>query len=616
MDNQYRELLAKIDARIKEISYELSNDNNIRVEYLSEFFETCNLKDMSTIFGISNSSLLFALLLEADRKTDFNELEDMIIEVKDYIDHMSVDELVDICDVYMTVETREALKEIEKNMARLLQASDNSSILGVALSNIVLGIKIKDINESLNLNISDYEEFLLFMKVLKILEKIDKNKNINLLVGIACFHEEREKTANFLNAFELRENLSDNEKEERLNKIVSKTVNQKTVEKSLHNLYSYYIEIEKQEKSKNRIRNKKIYRYVELKESLEKESKKKEITNIDSILDKILDDDIKKLCLEYIFSHNEKYYQELYQEYAYKSENPIKKYITYFNTLGIDFLEIGEENQKQIMTFSIETLKHEIGKLPQISFHKDILISICKKKSLTVIEEINKLIKNNYIDLNLLLSNQNIYVDDDVFKNLKENIKMLEHRKINIRELENKQILLVPNELLLCNLELLEKLGISLKGLKKLDMLAKPCLIEEISLLVEVGLENSILKQPNILNSDKKLAKRILISQMVDENIYDDNGDIKDSILDKDSFFLQDNEVESYLFDRDNSRYHSNFKIVVEDDSKSLFSYDIEGIKIPKLKVKNLSISLEELVHNSMYSKEEIKILEKHSKNK
>ena len=64
---------------------------------------------------------------------------------------------------------------------------------------------------------------------------------------------------------------------------------------------------------------------------LKKESKKKEITNIDYILDKVLDDDIKRLCLEYIYSHNEKYYEELYQEYSYKSENPIKKYISYFN---------------------------------------------------------------------------------------------------------------------------------------------------------------------------------------------------------------------------------------------------------------------------------------------
>lgn len=40
---------------------------------------------MSTIFNISSSELLLALLLEADRKTDANELIDKVKKVKDYI---------------------------------------------------------------------------------------------------------------------------------------------------------------------------------------------------------------------------------------------------------------------------------------------------------------------------------------------------------------------------------------------------------------------------------------------------------------------------------------------------------------------------------------------------
>ena len=374
-------------------------------------------------------------------------------------------------------------------------------------------------------------------------------------------------------------------------------------------------EIEKEENFKTKTRTKKIYRYIELKEILEKESKKKEITNIDYILDKVLDDDIKRLCLEYIYSHNEKYYEELYQEYSYKSENPIKKYISYFNTLGINFLEIEEQTQKQIMAFSLEILKNQIKQLPNISFDKNILIAISSRNSLPVIEELNKLLKTNYIDLALLSMNQNIYCDENIFKNLKANIRILEKSKVNIRELENKQILLTSNAILSKNIELLKKLDISLKGLNNLDMLAKEDLVEEISLFVEIGFETELVKQPALLNSDKNLVKRILISESVGEDIYD-NGYVKESIINKDSFFVSDNEVDQYLFDRDNSNYHSNHVIIFEENSKSPFSYDIEGIKVPKLKVENLSISLENLVCTSMYSKEEIKVLEKHSKNK
>lgn len=601
MESKYRELLIKIDGRIKELSYELENDNNTRTEYLSTFFEKCSLKDMSTIFNISSSELLLALLLEADRKTDANELIDKVKEVKDYIDHMAMDELINACGISSDKQISETLKRIEEAIQNLPKTN---------LLKFMSDKRVKDINKTLELKLSGYEEFLTFMKLLKLLEIIDKNENLYILLFIADIHQEKN---NDINDYE--KILSKSYDQTTINKILATCINQKKVEKSLTNLYSYYREIEKEENFKTKTRTKKIYRYIELKEILEKESKKKEITNIDYILDKVLDDDIKRLCLEYIYSHNEKYYEELYQEYSYKSENPIKKYISYFNTLGINFLEIEEQTQKQIMAFSLEILKNQIKQLPNISFDKNILIAISSRNSLPVIEELNKLLKTNYIDLALLSMNQNIYCDENIFKNLKANIRTLEKSKVNIRELENKQILLTSNAILSKNIELLKKLDISLKGLNNLDMLAKEDLVEEISLFVEIGFETELVKQPALLNSDKNLVKRILISESVGEDIYD-NGYVKESIINKDSFFVSDNEVDQYLFDRDNSNYHSNHVIIFEENSKSSFSYDIEGIKVPKLKVENLSISLENLVCTSMYSKEEIKVLEKHSKNK
>ena len=601
MESKYQELLLKIDGRIKELSYEIENDNNTRTEYLSTFFEKCSLKDMSTIFNISSSELLLALLLEADRKTDANELIDKVKEVKDYIDHMAMDELINACGISSDKQISETLKRIEEAIQNLPKTN---------LLKFMSDKRVKDINKTLELKLSGYEEFLTFMKLLKLLEIIDKNENLYILLFIADIHQEKN---NDINDYE--KILSKSYDQTTINKILATCINQKKVEKSLTNLYSYYREIEKEENFKTKTRTKKIYRYIELKEILKKESKKKEITNIDYILDKVLDDDIKRLCLEYIYSHNEKYYEELYQEYSYKSENPIKKYISYFNTLGINFLEIEEQTQKQIMAFSLEILKKQIKQLPNISFDKNILIAISSRNSLPVIEELNKLLKTNYIDLALLSMNQNIYCDENIFKNLKANIRTLEKSKVNIRELENKQILLTSNTILSKNLELLKKLDISLKGLNNLDMLAKEDLVEEISLFVEIGFETELVKQPALLNSDKNLVKRILISESVGEDIYD-NGYVKESIINKDSFFVSDNEVDQYLFDRDNSNYHSNHVIIFEENSKSPFSYDIEGIKVPKLKVENLSISLENLVCTSMYSKEEIKVLEKHSKNK
>lgn len=192
MESKYQELLIKIDGRIKELSYELENDNNTRTEYLSTFFEKCSLKDMSTIFNISSSELLLALLLEADRKTDANELIDKVKKVKDYIDNMAMDELINACDISSDKQISETLKRIEKDMHSLIKETDDTNLINTALINIVLGIKVKDINESLGLKLSGYEEFLTFMKLLKLLEIIDKNENLDILLGITDVCERKE----------------------------------------------------------------------------------------------------------------------------------------------------------------------------------------------------------------------------------------------------------------------------------------------------------------------------------------------------------------------------------------------------------------------------------------
>ena len=145
MESKYQELLLKIDGRVKELSSLSENDNNTRAEYLSAFFEKCSLKDMSTIFNISSSELLLALLLEADRKTDANELIDKVKEVKNYIDNMTPDDLIDIYDIIQDTETSEKLKRIEKDMKSLMKENDETNLLSTALINVVLGIKVKEV---------------------------------------------------------------------------------------------------------------------------------------------------------------------------------------------------------------------------------------------------------------------------------------------------------------------------------------------------------------------------------------------------------------------------------------------------------------------------------------
>lgn len=611
MENKYKKLLAAIETRITALSLELENESDKRVEYLDNFFEKYSIKNPATLLNIKPSELLLALLLEKERSVDADILISQVDEVKDYINNLNEDTMEKILDISCIEDEEEYLDNLEKNLTTICEGKDINNILANKISSMLLTRTVKNISKKINIEFDSYEDSLSFIKLVKILKRINKKNNYSILLFLLELHNSIPSIKVIFNT------ECDNNLGEIIDTVIGKTlnkeINNKRVEQSLDDLYSYYRQIDKETKAKDKLRNKKIYRYTELKSILEHENKKKEITSIDSILDKILDDDIKCLCLEYIHEHNMNYYSNLYQEYSYKSQNSINKYISFFETLNIDFMEIPEEIQAQIMNISLDDIKKKLKLLPKITIDNFTKIAILYKTSISVIEEINLLLKKGYIDLELLSNNLDIYYDETKFKNLKNNIELLKKENINIRELSSKNILLVDYDLIKENIKLLKDMNISIKGINNINMLSKTDLSNYIASLIEVNLEDILKLHPELLNSDNNLAKRIIIAKTIGEDVYE-NGTVKDTIIDKNNFFVSDGEINNYLFDRDNSKYHSNLIIELENSTDSSFSYDIEGVKIPKSRVSNLNISLDNIIKPSLYSKEEIKVLEKHSK--
>lgn len=612
MENKYSQLVSVIEKRIEELSLELENSNNKRVDYLDNFFESYSIKNPITFFNITTSDLLLAFLLEADRETDFDILSSRVDDVREYLDNIKNQELDDIIDHYV---------ENEKNMEKMNKLHDNAVALWNKYSNtdfafnkaitMFLDETTKLFTRNTNFKFKSYEDILTFIKLVKLLHDVNKNGNLSI-IALSVYLHSKSKKIKIISADKHTAQFADDVKD-LLERMLTDLIDRKLLEQEIEFLYSYYEQMEKELKSANKTRNKKIYRYVELKKILEEVKEKEEITNIDNIVEKILDDDIKRLCLEYIYEHNMKYYSDLYQEYSYKSKNSINKYISFFETLSINFMEIPKEIQTQIMSVSLDEIKKKLKLLPKITIDNSTKIDIIYKTQISVIEEINLLLKKGYIDLELLSNNLDIYYDETKFKNLKNNIELLREENINIRELSSKSILLVDYDLIKENIKLLKDMNISIKGINNIDMLSKTDLPNYIASLIEVNLEDILKLHPELLNSDNNLAKRIIIAKIIGENIYE-NGTLKDSIIDKNNFFVSDSEINNYLFDRDNSKYHSNLIIELENSTDSSFSYDIEGVKIPKSRVSNLNVSLDNIIKPSLYSKEEIKILEKHSK--
>lgn len=557
---EYENLVEIINEQVEKLLIKEETSELQRYEYIKNFIQKIENNSEVTVPAWE---LLFIELLKQETEIDYTVLANQIEELKPIIKNWEIYKLYDLESMIrdLTREQIDSLLFIESNMPKFTIefAIELLNTQGIDSS----GISLK--------NIDDFNTFIKLLLLIKELIKPSQVRSSFPLNGIVY---------------------------------------------SCCDIYKYFEElqtsIKRQEKEKQIL----TYKYQKLLDMLETESKKEEIKDINPILSLIEDQEVRNAFLWYVNTHNQKYYQQLQKEYYSKNENSISKYIIYFQELGCSFLHFSLEIKGHLLKMGLETIKLKMQFLTKLLIDKNQIIQLCIRSSLETILEIENLLKSNYIDLELLSSNISLYYDDSGLNNYQENIKTLLEKKINITCLEDKSFMLKSAILIKENIELLEQLNLPITQLRNLSMLKDENLVEKIASLVEVGLEEEIQNNPDILNSDMNLAKRIVIARMVGESISDKSG-IKDSIKEKEVFFVPDEKINDYLLDRNHSNYLCQANIIFPEDDRlkeTSYSYIVEGIIIPKLRVTGLCLSLEDIVAPSLYSKEEVKKLEKYRK--
>lgn len=611
METSYNELISLIDNKRNEELLSIKEEsNNKRVEYLSNFFDQYSIKRPITWVNLKPSEILFTFLLAENPDIDFDILKEEVDEIKDRVNLLDAPVLEEIGIIAQGVTDEQIDKVIE--LEKEIKGTKNQ------ISNISKKKKIKVLLESSD-NIEqvqtllDGNTLLEVIELIKVFKKIHNDEYLSFVCLISAFQKKFEAIRRQTNSF-----IPEDELENSFQLSLGYIINSKSTEKILTPTFNYYATLERRQNSILREKNKKIYQYTELLEILKKENKKEEITNIDQILDKAPEEEIRLTCLKYIYDHNQNYYQNLEKQYNYKKENSIISYINYFESIGINFNELSAEIKQEIMKTSIEETKEKCKLLLKAGLNSKELIIICSKSNIKTIEKIDKLLQQGYLNTQLLKQELSIYFNDDLLKQVINNINLILSLKINLLNKVDKSFLLIDNSLLRKNIRILDKSKMLPKKAQiiSLEMLTKTNLQEEINSLVEIGLEETIKENPEILNYDSNLVKRIIITKMVGEEVLEDKK-IKSSILEKETFFVPNQIIDDYLFDRDNSNYHCKNEIELDGNIiETELSYTIEGIHIPKARVKNLNVSLETIIRPSLYSKEEIKVLEKYKKEK
>ncbi len=254
----------------------------------------------------------------------------------------------------------------------------------------------------------------------------------------------------------------------------------------------------------------------------------------------------------FINEHNMSYFRKIEVEYEKKNKNTEYGYTAFFMTYGLDFSALADDFKHIIMEDGIDITKSKVTIISRFADKKDYfkLIAGSSNESLMYLDE---LYKKGIIDLDFIKANDfGLIVNSNLFDRFRTNFDFLSD-KVNIKKYINKSFLLGDSNIIRDNINLMDKYGIQYKNSMNLSFIAEN-IIEKLSLFIEVGLENEIFNNPDILNVDINLAKRVLLYEMVEE--LDKSQSLSDMIINPDMFFVVPSKVDKVL-ERDNTKYNN-----------------------------------------------------------
>lgn len=319
-------------------------------------------------------------------------------------------------------------------------------------------------------------------------------------------------------------------------------------------------------------------------ELLEKEIKKKEITNVRALIKKIQDPKIKEIILLIVYKHNLSYMNELKEEYDKLLSNSTTRYISLLNEYGIT---IDENNLGSINHNSIDDLNIILSILKNIALPDYLYLNVLNITNLETSKEIKELTIKGYITGNVVLNNIDIFNKNNNLLNiLKTNIQLFNNYQINPTIFSDiEEILFINSSLLDKNLKILENYNLikSLKNSNNYNFLLNIDLAKLIDKYLELGYESILEQDLDILNYQDTRRVEILNNMGI---ILE-----KDEFIDMfeyNKFFIPDEMLNGYI--NDEIKVEGNFNITLEElleYRKTTRTIEINGILISINKVIN-----------------------------
>lgn len=349
----------------------------------------------------------------------------------------------------------------------------------------------------------------------------------------------------------------------------------------------YFVDIQKEEKKEKRRNIKEINNIDNSLRLFDDAITKKEICNFYDIVKNINDEEIKVSILKYIYEHNNKYYDELKNEFEILDNNSDLKYRALLNEINIFD---GEYSLSNVKRNSVVDLAQIVKFLISYNFSKKDIVSIIENTNLDIVSSIKLFLDRGYLLLEVLYSNIDIFYEkSNKYSMYLKSVELLNKYHINPNLFNNNFDVLVSNySLFMKNLKLISDYYFIdvLNNSLDYSYLIDDDLSKKIDMFLEFGYEEYLLKNLDILNTPHIDRLKILKILNINVNSYEELFEY----LNTDSFFVNDSDISLYV-----DNYLTNDSCDKDISCRNLQSfrstsrvYDFNGVYVSSIKVNRL----------------------------
>ena len=299
------------------------------------------------------------------------------------------------------------------------------------------------------------------------------------------------------------------------------------------------------ESKRRRDASKGVSEYENLRSLLQQEPELP-ILNHQEIVSHIPNEKIKLEVLKYIYTSNLPYYKKLEETYHELTENSATKYQALLSDAGIsiEMCDMG-----RIMQNSISDVKDMLQIITSFDVKDKVeIVNILQSSSKAYLDSIVSFCKEGYFDLEFITSHPMILENPSFYDVISLNQKSMKEKGLNPLLLaRNPEVWFQDSNVLRDNLNILERyqfLG-SMSRASKYSFLGSEELEHTIDMILELGYEELLEQNTDLLNYDSKKWMRIYILKEL--NMVPSDIDTLTTVLQQEQFFVPEEKMKDYI---------------------------------------------------------------------